>query len=75
MVLADRMKRDIPQQHDLVIFFMKNRLEVNQRIDLQPGGQLRVSAGDAIWGSAQAFPVWVFTDRDHDFTDSPFDAG
>ena len=38
-------------------------------------GQLRVSAGDAIWSSAQTFPVRVFTDRDHDFTDSPLDAG
>src|SRR5215831_14088523 len=74
VVLADRMERNVSEQHDLVVFLMKNRLEVNERITSQPSSQLGVRTSDTIWSSAQTFPVRVFTDRDHDFTNSPLDA-
>jgi len=54
---------------------MEKGPEVIARIDSQSGSQLGVSTGDAIWSFAQAFPVRVLANRDHDLSDGPLNAG
>ena len=74
VVLAEGVKLDVAQQHDLVVAFREDRLEVTAWVDVQAGHQLAVGAGDAVGGFEQPFAVGVFADGEQDLADGPLDA-
>ena len=75
VVLADRMERNVPEQHDLIVFFVKDGLEIRLRIDMQSAGKLRVRSRDTYRRPSQALTVRVLAKRNDNLSDRPLDAG
>jgi hypothetical protein len=65
---------DVAQQHDLVVAFGEDGLEVAPGVDVQARHQLAVGAGDAVGGLDEPLAVGVFAHGQQDLADGPLDA-
>jgi len=55
------MELDVAQEHDLVVAFAEDGLEMPPRIVLQPGHQLGIHAGDAVGRFQQSFAFGILS--------------
>ena len=64
MVLAERMELDVAQQHNFIVSFVKNSLEMRRGFSFKPAMSSALSACDAIRSFEQALAIGVFADRE-----------
>jgi hypothetical protein len=75
MVLAQRVKFDIAEKHDLIVPFAKHRLQVLARVLIESGHEFRIRAGDAVRRLEQTLALGVLPDSQQDLPHSSLDAG
>ena len=74
MMLTQRMKFDVAQQHNFVISLAKNGPQMPLWIIVQPGHQFGIGTRDAIGRAQQSLAIRIFADGEQNLAHGFFDA-